>query len=523
MDRGDQTKEAQPSKGTTIGIAADKEFAVRATRAARVEPINRKQMIMRTVDVDSLVGEDHPVRAIWELTGRLDLGRYYEAIGSVEGRAGRPSWDPRLMISLWIYAYSEGVSSAREIARLCQYDPAYQWLTGMQVINYHSLSDFRVEHREALNELFTQVLGVLAAEGLVTLKRVTHDGMKVKACASADTFRREERIKAYLELAREQVVLMEQQQEEEIAPRLLRARQRAARERVDKLELAEEELKRVQASKRTKEEKRQARVSVTDPQARIMKQSDGGFAPSYNLQVSTDADSGIIVGVGVSQSGADYGELLPAVERIEENLGDKPEQMVVDGGFISRDNIVGMEEIGVDLIGPKPDGKSQSAGQMNRRGVAMEYRPEHFVYDPLSDTFTCPAGKLLKLQGKEKSPGKTDYQYRAQAQDCRVCPFRDQCCPTATVKGRSITRTVDHPAVTAFIDKMETEEAKNIYRIRGAIAEFVHAWIKEKIGLRQFRLRGLIKAGIETLWACLTYNVQQWIRLSWKPALVGDR
>lgn len=107
VDCGDQAKESQSSKGTAIGMVADKEVEVRAIRVARVEPINRKQMIMRTVDVDSLVEEDHPVRAIWELTGRLDLGRYYEAIGSVEGKAGRPSWDPRLMISLWIYAYSE--------------------------------------------------------------------------------------------------------------------------------------------------------------------------------------------------------------------------------------------------------------------------------------------------------------------------------------------------------------------------------------------------------------------------------
>jgi hypothetical protein len=89
-----------------------------------------------------------------------------------------------------------------------------------------------------------------------------------------------------------------------------------------------------------KRRKKQARVSETDPEGRIMKQSNGGYAPSYNVQLSTDAAHGIVVGVGVSQSAADYGELSGVVDRVERNLGDKPGQMVADGGFTSRDNIV---------------------------------------------------------------------------------------------------------------------------------------------------------------------------------------
>ena len=500
---------------------SDNPAVMTERRTPRLEPINRMQMIMRPIDVERLVEEDHPVRAIWEFIGRLDLSQYHQAIESVEGKAGRPSWDPQLMICLWIYAYSQGVSSAREIGRLCQYDPAYQWLTGMQVINYHSLSDFRVQHKEALEELFSQVLAVLTSEGLITLQRVMHDGTKIKACASADTFRREGKIQAYLELAQAQVRLMEQAQGEEISPRVAKARQRAARERVEKLELAQQELERVRAAKSGEKEKKEARVSVTDPEARIMKEGDGGFGSNYNVQISTDANAGIIVGVGVSQSASDYGELAPAVERVQESTEHRPEQVVVDGGFVSRENILKMDEMGVDLIAPIPDGKNQSAGQMDRRGVAAEYRPESFIYDPASDTFTCPAGKVLKYESKENCPGRTNYRYRAHVRDCQACPFRDKCCPTATTKGRTIVRSVDHPLVTAFIDKMGTEEAKEIYRDRGAVAEFPNAWIKEKIGLRQFHVRGLAKAGIEALWACLTYNLQQWIRLSWRPALAS--
>ena len=136
----------------------------------RRKEINRQQLLLRPVEVEKLVDLDHPVRAIWELVGRLNLEPFYVEIESVEGVAGRPVWDPRLLISLWIYAYKDGVSSAREIARLCEYHPAYQWLTGLEVVNYHTLADFRIRHKEALDQLFIEVLGVLSHEGLITLR-----------------------------------------------------------------------------------------------------------------------------------------------------------------------------------------------------------------------------------------------------------------------------------------------------------------------------------------------------------------
>jgi hypothetical protein len=123
----------------------------------------------------------------------------------VEGEAGRPAYDPWLLISLWIYAYSEGVSSAREVARRCEYHPAYQWLTGCEGVNHHSLSDFRVEHQAALDELFAQVLAALRAEGMITLERVMQDGTKVKAAASPASFHREAKLREHLEEARERV------------------------------------------------------------------------------------------------------------------------------------------------------------------------------------------------------------------------------------------------------------------------------------------------------------------------------
>jgi hypothetical protein len=281
--------------------------------------------------------------------------------------------------------------------------------------------------------------------------------------------------------------------------------------------LALEELEKVRQSKRGAEEKKEARVSETDPEVRIMKQSDGGYGPNYNIQITTDGKEKVIVGARVSQCGSDYGELVAAMETVEENVGRNPEQVVVDGGFISRENILAMEEKGIDLIGPMGDGAEQSAGQLKRRGVEPGFRPEAFRYDEETDSYTCPAGKVLRPNGKEEQPGRINYRYRAKGSDCQICPFREQCCPQSGKWGRCIRRAVDDPIVVAHMKKMQTEEAKQIYKHRGEVAEFPNAWIKEKMGLRQFRLRGLIKVGIEVLWACLAYNIKQWIRLRWRP------
>jgi transposase len=236
----------------------------------RLKAIDRKQLVLRPVDVERLIEDDHPARAIWELVGQLDLSRYYAPIKVVEGDAGRSATDPRLLISLWLYAYSRGVSSARELSRLCQYEPACQWLTGMEVINHHTLSDFRVDHKAALDDLFMQLLGVLSAEGLVTLEQVMHDGTKVRANAGVDTFRREQRLRAHLEAARAQVEAMGDPRSEEVTKRVAAARQRGLRERRQRLEEALKELEKMRAAKSDEEAKQQAGVSMSDPQARVI-------------------------------------------------------------------------------------------------------------------------------------------------------------------------------------------------------------------------------------------------------------
>ena len=482
--------------------------------AKRLKPINRSQTMLRTIDVEKLVEEDHVVRGIWSMVNRLDMKRLEKGIKAVEGRAGQSSLDPRLLMSLWIYAISQGVSSARELSRMCHYEPGCQWLTGMEVVNYHTLADFRVEHKEALDEIFVEVLGLLSAEGLVELTRVMQDGTKIKAQASGNSFRREDRIREHLELAREQVEAMASPESDELTQRMIRARQRASQEKKQRLEQALQQLEELQKS-RPESEKDKVRVSETDPQARVMKQPDGGFAPSYNVQISTEASHGIIVAVEATQAGNDYDQLNDGVQRVEANTSQAPQQMVVDGGYIKNANIEAMAERGVDLIGPVIESNTEASFQ--QRGISPEFYPDKFRYDVATDTFTCPAGKKLELKQARQCEGRIEHNYRASASDCAECPFRDQCCPKSAARG--IVRKEDSEMVKAFRAKMQTDEAKQIYRTRARVAEFPNAWIKEKLGLRRFRLRGLIKVGIEAVWACLTYNIQQWIRLSWRATL----
>src|SRR5260370_813851 len=233
----------------------------------RLVSINRRQLILRSMDVEKLVDEDHCVRAIWELAGRLDLRRYHEQIAAVEGIAGREHTDPRLLISLWLYAYGRGISSARELARQCEYEPGCQWVCGLQPGSHRTLSGFRSENKAGLDDLFAQVLGMLSAEGLITLERVTLDGTKIKANAGGNTFRGREKIAAHLEAAREQVRLLnvEAENEERLASRRAAARRRAVRQQARRLGAAWRDVDRVQHEKAHECHSSVAAASRKDP------------------------------------------------------------------------------------------------------------------------------------------------------------------------------------------------------------------------------------------------------------------
>ncbi len=203
-------------------------------------------------------------------------------------------------MSLWLYGYSRGISSAREIARQSEYEPGLQWLCGLEPVSHRTLSGFRSDYKAALEDLFIQVVGMLSAEGLVTMERVTQDGTKIKANAGGNTFRRKEKLEAHLALAREQVERMNAQSEdqEQWDKRQAGAKRRAAQQRKSRLEAALQEVERLQQVRKHKRDTFVARASMTDPEAHVMRNGEGGTVPSYNVQLLTDTAHGVHRGCG---------------------------------------------------------------------------------------------------------------------------------------------------------------------------------------------------------------------------------
>lgn len=481
--------------------------------APRFEPIDRNQVVLEPLDIEALIAHDHPARSIWDLLGRLDLSRFSAEIRSVEGHAGRNAWEPRLLIAMWIYAYSRGISSAREIERQCSHEPAFRWLTGLKVVNHHTLSDFRVEHGEALQNLFVQVLGILSMEKLITLERVTVDGTKVRACVNKKTYSRAHKIREHLKLARRHVEdLQREEAEQQKRGRQAAAQRRAARERVERLEEALAEVERLQAEKKWDRDK-PCQASTTDADAQFMRTSDHGLAPGYNVQLTTDCKHKLIVDVEASKQPSDSFHLLPALDRMQERLGAFPQQAVADGDYTKREAVIGAAERGVEYYGSWTDTSEEWTGH----GIAAAYHPSAFTYDEARNEMICPEGGRLRFKTIHNRPGGLKvYIYAAESKDCRRCPQRSSCTPQNAMQkhGRAVSVRVEPEAVEQYHERMATGAGKAIYKQRAPVAEFPNAWLKDKLKWVRAKCRGKTKVQAEALWVCLTYNLQRYFKLS---------
>jgi transposase len=488
--------------------------------AARLSRIDRNQRYWDEVCIEDLIPAGHLARAIWELTGKLDFSGFLKDNKSVQGKQGRDRWDPRLLASVWVYAYSQGIGAAREIERQMAHEPGLRWLTGGQPVNYHSLSDFRVDHGGAVEQLFAELLGVLNQEGLIDLEEVTLDGSKLGAVAGSSSFRREKTLREHIQRAKEVVAKLSQEESaDQIQRKKQAAQQRAGEERRRRLEQALQELEEIRKSRSKRKNPEAARVSLSEPEARVMKDGRGGYGASYNLQTTTETRNGIVVSVGITQQASDQYQLEPGVDRMEQQAGRKPTRIIVDGGYITIQNIEALAEQQIELVGPEVAVEERQARNQRqslaRAGIAEEFGPQAFVIIEDGKALQCPAGK--RLERKQEKKRHTVYQ--AARQDCQGCVHLARCCPNSGA--RSVKIKKQKQAVQAYQERMRTEAAKLLYRKRGAVAEFPHAWIKDKIGLRKFHVRGLAKAGIEALWVVLTYDVQQWTRLIWRKAAVA--
>jgi transposase len=341
--------------------------AVETADAPRLRVANRRQVILRPMDLEALLAPDHEVRALWALIERFDLSAFYESIRARGTAPGRAATDPKILLCLWMFATSQGLGSARRLAELCDEHDAYRWICGGVTVNHTMLAEFRVGHGEALDGLLTEMLAVLLQNGLVTLRRISHDGMRVRASAGADSFRREKSLKRCLREARQQVKHVNQLADEDPSRTFERAaQQRAAKERQARIERAVAQLPRIREQKRTIEERENARVSTTDPDARVMKMADGGFRPAYNVQLATDVDSRVIVGVTVTNSGTDHRQMIPMLDQIEERLAE-PDEVLVDGGFVNLEAIDAATQREVTVYAPIPASRKDGVDPYKRK------------------------------------------------------------------------------------------------------------------------------------------------------------
>lgn len=321
----------------------------------RVQRAERRQVELRPSCLEDLLGEEHRARVLWDAVEELDLSDFYVDVGSREGSAGRPAIDPKILVALWLYATSEGVGSARELARLCEMHDAYRWLCGGVSVNHHTLSDFRVAREKALDELMTQVLGMLMHEGIVRLRRVAQDGMKVRANASAASFRRQRSLKQCVREARQQVRQAKSQLQSEAGratERMKSARLRVAQDRQNRVKKALRHVQDLCRIKLEEEDKEKTRASTTDPESRVMKMADGGWRPAYNLQFATDVEARVIVGVQVTNKGNDKSQMEPMLEEIGRRTEQLPKEHLVDGGYSKLESIEKAEACGVKVYTP---------------------------------------------------------------------------------------------------------------------------------------------------------------------------
>src|SRR6266852_7286454 len=386
----------------------------------RLRPIERQQVEMRSASLDQLLTPDHSARVVWAFVATSDITPLLQSIKAVAGHVGRDANDPRVLLALWLFATLDGVGSARELDRLCREHMAYQWLCGGMSVNYHSLADFRTQQVDYLEQLLTDGVATLLHEGLVELQQVAQDGMRVRASAGAASFRRAPSLQTCLAEAERQVAALKNQLDEDDGAAT--RRQQAARARA-----AKERLERVQQALA----QRQKLLELREQQ----KAEKGAKFEPAKLRAST-TDSGIVVGVDVTNSGRDCGKLGPMLEQIQERYEELPEAMLVDGGFTTHADIETAHTAGVDVYGP------------------------------------------IKEEEKQLAEGKNPYARKPR----------------------------DGDGVAAWRERMGTDAAKVLYRLRASTAEWTNAQARNR-GLYQVRVRGQRKVLAVALLYALAHNL----------------
>jgi transposase len=451
----------------------------------------------------------HPVRALDEIIEKLGLDRCNRKHLHT---AGEPAYDVRGMVKILVYAYMRGITSSREMARQCEENIAFQFLTRGQCPDFRTISLFRCKRRHLLRWVFKKTVALARQMGIARLGLVALDSVKLPADASSGKKMTEAQLTEELRRLDEYLGKVEasdqkedgeygrDQRGDELPPEVVGAQQRR-----EKLEKALGVLKQRQLAAKREPPKD---VSVVDPEAPWVKKG-GKFVRGYSGQVAADSEHQVIVGLKATAQGTDNDQLNPMLQEVGKTTGQAPEQLVADSGYYTDEAVLEASQSRTDCIVPD----SETAAQLNnpKRAEKEEaaYQVSRFMYDEEKDEFTCPQGKKLPFVRNHEKRGQPMKVYRCA--DCRECPFRAQCTENASGL-RSIELRVDHVEVRKIREKLKTESRKATYKKRKAIIEPVFGQWQHNWGIRRLRLRGLAGFSVELHLLAIAHNVTKLFR-----------
>ena len=463
--------------------------------------------------IDHLIGADHPARLIWKIVADLDLSAFEKDVASFEREVGRSRWSPQLLTSILTYGYTLGTGSARELERLMASDPGLRWLGAMEVVNHHTLSDFRVQKMENLQGILTQVLALLANENLVDFACLLQDGTKMRAQASPGSFHRQKTVSEHLAEAEACVTELDRRAAEENERSRTQkeaAQERAARERLARMQAAKAELDRRMAAT-TPARRADVRVSESEPEAGKMKHAHGGFLPSYNLQLVTEGLNGFVAGWTVTTSTNDLHELPAALAVAQTGTQTPAKKVIADAGYASRENVETLAKDGIALVAPWLSDEKRQAGSTARAGLKPAFAAGKFVPAADDQTLTCPAGATLIFLNTGTHHDLPVRRYQADAQVCATCAHKADCSPGR--EARLVERIIESEVMQTYFRRMEDPVTQALYKKRSQFAEFPNMKIKAVWGLDRFRLRGVEKVTKEAFWMVLAFTMDRWLLL----------
>lgn len=427
-----------------------------------IEGDSRHQQMMFPPTLDELIPADHPCRVIEAFVGRLD----FAALGFVRAEpaeTGRPGYDPRDLLKLYLYGYLQQIRSSRRLEAECRRNVEVMWLLGRLVPDYKSIAEFRRLHREAVTKAGAELVAFARSVGLVRGEWVAIDGSKFRAVSSARGVQEREAVRRYLE----QMERADAQEEMVIDPAAVAAA------------LAQ-------------------LASHAEPEARFMRTPDG-TRPAYNVQTAVDAEHGMIVAQTVTTEATDNRSLLPMAEAAKQAVG-APESLHVlaDAGYSNGEQVERCEAAGiVPHIPANRTPNNQGDGELFDRTL--------FVYDEPSDSFRCPSGRRLTRRGLQRHRKRVIY--RASAETCAQCPLKPQC---TTSRRRTVYRFLHEEALRRS-QQRATAEAM---RLRRCLVELPFALLKYCIfGHPRFLLRGLAGAQTEISLGTMAYNLKRMMNL----------